>query len=403
MNIRKWLYPQEAQELGFTVKENKPGRSQSRYTLNDKQLAELEELRKGINTRSFIEVQKKYGKDGEILSSVEKLQSKSVNVPDGFEIIKVSNSETTGQQWVQYAKKKEEVKDFDFEAILKKHILKKPVKTKYKKKRDIVDFDTLTYTDVHVGMDTDKSKNSMYPVSWNKEEILKACDKIIEKTIQNKQSDTLIIDELGDFLDGYDGFTTRGGHKLPQNMSNEEAFDCALDFKMNLIEGLHKKYEYILCNNICNDNHAGSFGYLVNSAFKRLANNKYKNVEVTNHRKFINHYIVNDVCFLITHGKDDSSLKFGFKPFLDTKQIEKIDHYIKQNKLYRKAERFIFKKGDSHQLLFDMCTSADFDYYNYGALSPASQWVQTNFKAGKQSFVLEYFSGVENTIKPIFL
>ena len=91
----------------------------------------------------------------------------------------------------------------NFSLNFAKDMLNSPVKTKYKKKRDIVDFDTLTYTDVHVGMDTDKSKNSMYPIVWNKEEILKACDKIIEKTIQNKQSDTLIIDELGDFLDGY--------------------------------------------------------------------------------------------------------------------------------------------------------------------------------------------------------
>ena len=34
------------------------------------------------------------------------------------------------------------------------------------------DFQTLTYTDVHIGMDTDKYKNSMYPVEWNRESII---------------------------------------------------------------------------------------------------------------------------------------------------------------------------------------------------------------------------------------
>ena len=130
---------------------------------------------------------------------------------------------------------------------------------------------------------------------------------------------------------------------------------------------------------------------------------KDKNIEVNNYRQFINHYIVGGVCFIITHGKDSDSLKFGFKPFLDSKQIEKIDHYIKHNKLYSKANRFIFKKGDSHQLLFDMCTSADFDYFNYGALSPASMWIQNNFKGSRQSFVLESFKGIESNIKPIFI
>ena len=44
---------------------------------------------------------------------------------------------------------------------------------------------------------------------------------------QNIKSDTLIIDDLGDFMDGWDGETTRKGHKLPQNMDNQKAFDVA--------------------------------------------------------------------------------------------------------------------------------------------------------------------------------
>ena len=268
---------------------------------------------------------------------------------------------------------------------------------------DIGNFDTLTYTDVHIAMETNADNNSMYSDAWNEQELFNSLDEIIVKTIHNKSSSVLVIDELGDFLDGLNGYTTRGGHKLPQNMTDEESFDFALKFKVDLIDSLHNQYSKIIVNNICNDNHAGSFGYFVNSASKRIIENLYDNVTVNNHRQFINHYFVGDICFLITHGKDDKTLKFGFKPQLDSKGLEKIDQYCKQNDIYKKAKKIVFKKGDSHQALFDMCTSDDFYYFNYPALSPSSQWVQNNFKKGRRGFVLESWNELDVTIKPIFL
>jgi len=86
------------------------------------------------------------------------------------------------------------------------------------------------------------------------------------------------------------------------------------------------------------------------------------------------------------------TLKFGFKPVLDTKQIEKIDNYIKQHNLY--SYIIEFSKGDSHQKILDDSTSDSFGYYNYGAFSPSSEWVQTNFKKGSSFF--EFFNYKED-------
>ena len=217
-----------------------------------------------------------------------------------------------------------EVMSFDLEELVKKHI--KPVDTSNNVKIECEnDFDMLTYSDVHIGMETNPDNKAMYSVEWNRESALRDCHRMIQSTIDNQSTNTLVIDELGDFLDGYNQQTTRGGHALPQNMSNEEAFDVALEFKMAIVDSLASHYDFIMFNNICNDNHAGSFGYFVNKAFKDICSVKYPNIEVNNYTKFINHYYIDNTCFVITHGKDDSSMKFGFKPHLDAKGIEKID------------------------------------------------------------------------------
>ena len=404
--IVKWLNKKEAEVLGFKVKENAKGRTQNRYYLKEAELEDLRTLRLQLPRRKFVETQKKFDKDGEILSSVEKLQAKPIEIPENFEIIKISTSKTTGQQWIQTAPKKETaaevVESFDFKSVIEKYIkpiiLKKVDKKTYSK-----DFDTLTITDVHIGMDTDVDNNTMYVKEWNKKELIKAANIVIKQTLQEQESSVLYVDELGDLLDGFNAQTTRGGHALPQNMTNEECFDAALEFKLRILYGLVNNYTEIHFNNICNDNHSGAFGYFVNEAFKQIAELQFKNVAVTNHRKFLNHYYVNDICFIISHGKDDKSLKFGFKPQLDLKGAEKIDQYCKQNGIYKEADLVIFKKGDSHQALFDMCTSDDFYYFNYPALSPSSNWIKNNFKLGRRGFVNESFKGLKNYMKIHFI
>lgn len=250
-------------------------------------------------------------------------------------------------------------------------------------------FDRLVWTDVHIGMDTSRNGLALYPVEWNEKVLMSRIDEMINFVLAKKTSRMLIIDELGDFMDGWNGETTRGGHKLPQNMNNEDAFEAGVKAKVRLVDELSRHYDFITCNNICDDNHSGAFGYVVNSTFKHIIDHKYVNVEVNNLRKFINYYIVGDHGFILSHGKDSRNLKFGFKPHIDARAVEKISQYIRHSDELKKCKYIEFSKGDSHQCLFDMCTSDEFDYFNFPAFSPSSEWVQTNFKKGRSGFVMQ--------------
>ena len=409
---QKWLTPEQAKQLGIDPLPTPPGRTKARYRITQEEFDSLEVTTVSKSTTPANE----YTEEPFFLSAYCKETDSILSIEDFCEKYNQDFDSVSSFKFLPYHYKEpsynivckpqmidSQVKEFDFDSIISKHLNNVvPIKHKRIIKSFNKDFDTLTYTDVHIGMETDSTNNAMYAVKWDKEAIIAAAVEMINTTIEEQESNTLVVDELGDFLDGFDGYTTRGGHKLPQNMTNEEAFDCALEFKMLVLDGLIPYYDSILFNNICNDNHAGSFGYFANSSFKQIAELKYDNVKVVNHRQFMNHYYMKDACYVICHGKDDSSLKFGFKPFLDSKGIEKIDQYCKQNDIYRNCKKVIFKKGDTHLALFDMCTSDDFYYFNYHALSPSSQWVQTNFKKGRRGFVNESSKNGKIYLKPLF-
>jgi hypothetical protein len=247
-------------------------------------------------------------------------------------------------------------------------------------------FDRLVYTDVHIGMDVNAGGDPLYDGKWDEEEVYRRLDIMIDHVKTFRRSNELFIDDLGDFLDGLGGQTTRGGHGLPQNMTDKEAFKLALNFKMYLVENLIDVYDRIVCNNVTEDNHAGVFGFFAAHSFKELVELKYPGkVEVNNYNRFIEHYSVGRHTFVEMHGKDSKEMKFGFKPTLDTKQSEKLDQYCKEHRLYDGAYIEV-SKGDSHQAVLDETTSNDFDYYNYPAFSPPSNWVKTNFKNTKSGF-----------------
>ena len=260
----------------------------------------------------------------------------------------------------------------------------------------------LVYTDTHIAMCTDSEGTAMYPTLWNEEALMETLSFMCEKVIENRVGNTLYIDDLGDVLDGWEGQTTRGGHKLPQNMSSPKAFEVALRFKLVMIETLKPYFDIIICHNVSVDNHAGFFAMTLNHAFKEVINTSCGSVVVHNLNQFMGHYYVGIHAFILCHGKDHKSLKFGFKPKLDTVQIEKIDHYLKHNSdgnIYKVADVIWFDKGDTHQMLFDFSTAQDFNYMNHLALSPASEWVQTNFKKGDRGFTIQQIDLNNKNIK----
>jgi hypothetical protein len=390
------LKPHEAIALGFELRKDYKSEGNPKFYLSESQIDELKKIR-GFHENKFTEVKRTLNKDGEVISKIEKLNQKElIDIPTNHEIIRVSTNVSSGQQWI-ITKPISEVdveNEIDFLNIFKDVI--KPIEVKAKKVKSKALFDRAVLTDVHIGMKVTDGY-SLYDGLWNEIELFKRLDIFVSEIISNQKSNVLLLHELGDFMDGYNAMTTRGGHELPQNMDNQKAFDVGLTFKITMVDFLVQHYDKIHIVNICNDNHAGSFGYIVNSAFKTYIELKYPdNVVVVNQRKFIDHYFFKNRCFILTHGKDDKSLKFGFKPKLDPVQIEKVKNYIDEYKLH--DYEIEFGKGDSHQLLFDYTSSTAFEYQNFGAFSPPSDWVKTNFKNTKSSFTTMNYYDKQKTI-----
>lgn len=339
------------------------------------------------------------GPDGRLMSIEQYCEYYGLDVKKIRSYKLISHSGIPFYNVVFYTSEEEVILNFEdsFEEIVKKHI--KPVTFEDFKTYKTEDwFDRLVYTDTHIAMDVNgKDGDSLYEGKWDREEVLKRLYKMISHVKEFSTSNTLIIDDLGDFMDGLGANTTRKGHELPQNMNDKEAFDLALEFKIYLVDALIDNYDTIVCNNITNDNHSGVFSYFVSQAVKNILEAKYpKKVYVNSIKRFIHHYSVGNHTFVISHGKDIGEQKFGFKPKLDAIQAEKIDQYCKEHKLYN--GNFIeFSKGDSHQAIYDDTTSNDFSYYNYPAFSPPSNWVKTNFKNSKSGFNFFNISKENNT------
>lgn len=285
-------------------------------------------------------------------------------------------------------------KDSEFlEELVKKYISPCTNSIEIKDQSENLYIDRLILTDVHIGLDNTGSSNTtpMYrQPKYTADEISRRVRETVKHVLAHKQSDELIIDNLGDFLDGLNGYTTRGGHKLPQLMSDKEAFDLGINFQVQMVELLLQNgYSKITLNSVIEDNHSHLFAYFVHTAVKNILELKYPNVvEYNILNKFFSHYKVGVHTFILTHGKDSADMKFGMKLNLDEKIIAKIDSYCKEYKLYD-GNLIELSKGDLHQYVVDYTSSTDFEYANYPSFAPPSNWVQVNFGNQKSGIVFQ--------------
>ena len=225
------------------------------------------------------------------------------------------------------------------------------------------------------------------------------CNKVLEYFHIHGKFDELVIADLGDSLDGFNGFTTRGGHKLPQNLSNKEAarvhFFTHKWFYETLIKANIANKITIL--NVTNDNHAGDFGWHACFGLEQYATVAWPEVKFINQEEFLGHYVVYDRAFIITHGKDKKNRFKGF-PLRINADIESfVIDYARDRKVIN--HELHLRKGDLHMNDLD-CSRIKMSYFNIGSVFGASDWIMDNFSDSRPSCVFELVTEGSKDIDP---
>jgi hypothetical protein len=260
----------------------------------------------------------------------------------------------------------------------------------------------VTISDDHVGLEPNPNNNGLFKYDYNAEIYSNSYEKVFKSIVKEFNThgkfDLLLFDNLGDEQDGFNGLTTRGGHKLPQNMTNAEVFETCIDVKVKIIKSLVENNiaNKIILRKVTNDNHSGDFGHTINLAVKKIINLIYSNdiVEVETLTRFLEHRTYGDHCFILTHGKDASQMFKGLPLKLDDKTINYINDYIR---FYNIESKYIHvEKGDLHQIGYNKCNT--FDYRNFMSFAPPSSWVQHNFGDCYSGYSIQVIPKFENEI-----
>lgn len=260
----------------------------------------------------------------------------------------------------------------------------------------------ITISDDHVGLEPNPNNNGLFKYEYNAEIYANSYEKVFNSVIKEFKThgkfDLLLLDNLGDEQDGWNGLTTRGGHELPQNMSNAEVFETCIDVKVKMIKSLVENNiaNKIILRKVTNDNHSGDFGHTINLAVKKIINLIYSKdlVEVETLTRFLEHRIYGDHCFILTHGKDAKQMFRGLPLKLDEKTINYINDYLR---FYDIKSKFVHvEKGDLHQIGYNKCNT--FDYRNFMSFAPPSSWVQHNFGDCYSGYSIQVIPKYENEI-----
>lgn len=234
--------------------------------------------------------------------------------------------------------------------------------------------------DLHIGAMVEE--DSLYSNPYDEEEIFNRMGKILLKIeelneLRGGVFDKIIINNLGDSLDGYDGKTTRGGHQLSQNMNNKQQFNTFVELMKWFFSELH---DMEVANSIDyyavgTSNHDGDFGYCANRTIIEYFNLKYPQMHTEIFERVIGHYHYGKHTFCITHGKDAKEMFRSLPLNLDDKTENFINSYLDNNSLYNDNIHFV--KADLHQPSLNY--GKRFRYKNVGSIFGSSKWIHHNF------------------------
>lgn len=171
------------------------------------------------------------------------------------------------------------------------------IKEKYTTNKDLI----LHLSDIHVG--SCLTSGYLFKNDWNEEELERRLETIVDRIADNFGTlDTIVINMLGDYLDGMDNQTARRDHFMPQNMDNREQFNVFIRQMLSFIGQLGHYCSNIVVYAVPEGNHDGSAGYMAIKALEYAAKRKFPDIEFTVFEKFFGYYEFKGEKYIIMHG-----------------------------------------------------------------------------------------------------
>ena len=228
-------------------------------------------------------------------------------------------------------------------------------------------------SDLHIGAYNEKFGFYSLP-DYDDNEIYRRLDRIINR-FAGREFENVIVVDLGDSIDQFNKETTRGGHLLPNNMTNKEMSHLYLECMTYFFRSLKRlvkadRFDYY---SIGESNHSGDFGWALNLALSYKLKEEGWDTYVSDCP--IDWFFTGDIAWIYLHGKDNINQFKQFPLTLNPQTELYFNNFIIEHGL---TDRRVFVvKGDLHQYAY---TSAkQFDYISVGSMYATSNYIAANF------------------------
>ena len=247
----------------------------------------------------------------------------------------------------------------------------------------------LHLSDMHIGAKVESG--SLYANNWNEVELKRRLSSLLNEVSKFGHLDYLIINLMGDNLDGMDNQTARRDHFMPQNMDNMEQVNTFINTMIWFVSSIKE-------NNLCNKmkiysvregNHDGIMCYTSSLAVLACINKLFPDIETTQFEEFYGYYEFNNHQFLVSHGKDSKFMKRGLPLNLDDKHKIQLYEYLDSRGITGTGIHIV--KGDLHTENINSCMKLD--YRNVLSLFGASDYSNYNFSRSDYGVSYEFFIG----------
>jgi len=241
----------------------------------------------------------------------------------------------------------------------------------------------LHISDIHFGAKV--APDSLFKNEYNREVIYKRLQSLLDKISSNKY-DTIVINLLGDMLDGMNQTTQRGGHILPQNMDNYEQVKTFIEILEWFIISIHDMQitHHIKVYSVKCGNHDGVTAYIATQSLFARLKLLLPNYEYTLFDSFFGYYEFFGHKWVITHGKDDLYMKRGLGLNMSPSEKDMIISWLEDQNIYGNNIHVI--KGDLHSDNLNSCKKLD--YRNCLSLFGASD--HSNFNYSRNDYGVSY-------------